>query len=71
MLRRLRPNDQVNMIAGNRVVQEGYILLTGCLEQPLAIPTAVLGKLQEKLAVMAAMGNVINVSRKDVAIGTS
>jgi hypothetical protein len=58
------------MVAGDIVGQQRKVHCQNRLTQTSPVDIAVAGELQQELPVMAAMGQVINISRNYIAIGS-
>ena len=65
-----RGHQQVDMVAGNGVIQERNPELLGGDSQSLTVRLPVHCKSKQKRAVVATVGEVVKVSREDVAVGT-
>jgi hypothetical protein len=61
--------DQVYVVAGDVVTQQREPMFDHCLPQPLSVSVPVFGELEQEFPVMAAMSQMINISREDVTIG--
>jgi hypothetical protein len=64
----LSKNQQVNVVTGDVVGQQGDFAIEQCLPQADAIALSIYGKLQEELPVVTPMGKVIGEAWNNVPI---
>ena len=66
----LASHQEVRVIGSQAVAEDLHRKMVQTLPHDLAVAIAVFGKFEQKLTIMTAMGQVIEFSRKEVAVGS-
>ena len=63
-------HQKVRVVGSQTVTEDLHCKMVQTLPHDLAVAVAVLGKFEQKLAIMTTMGQMIEFSRQEVAVGS-